>query len=491
MMKVSSMGIRNSDKKLLFKPLKLSEFRKKIADGLQNNTQEFDDISKVAKGQPAFRGIGQVHAPRLDSSAESGWTFLINPNDEMANEIKNTIKPLAKLRGMADNDQPLFFDSVPKDDWIFWLDDVYHEYRSCSKKHPPKYIFIIGSPDQIPLRFQSLLSLQSYVGRLDFTHKAEKQEKILQLKTYVEKLVKLENNNPVEKETIFFATDHGIGEDGCYDPTHYNHLYLETPLVSDVKSMQNFHVTEITSTQANPNQATKTSLLSNIENSKPALVFTASKSINASGENIDTQNEITGSIVCEGNQEGPLDDYLITADSISYEKPFCDGGIFFQYSDCSYGIPSSSYLSSYIRDTNALGIPEPLADRDFISAIPKRLLFHPNGPIAFIGHVDLELMLSYTNNEQPMPEGDRSSRLAPFSSCIDSLLKGRPVGFSLDSMIKNYGTLTALLATMHQQYIQRNFQNEEEFLDKLLDTFIRSTEAGNYMVFGDPAANLS
>ena len=490
-MKVSSMGIRKSDKKLLFKPIKISEFRKKIADGLQNNTKEFDDISKITQGQPTFRGIDQVHAPRLDVSSDSGWTFLINPNDELANEIKDVIKPLAKLRGMVDNDQPLYFDSVPKDDWIFWMDDVYQEYASGEKTFPPKYVFIIGDPEQIPFRFQSLLSLQAYVGRLDFTHKAEKQEKILQLKTYVEKIIKLENNNPVEQKAIFFATDHGIGEDGCYDPTHYNRLYLETPLVADVKAMGNFEITEIASTQDNPNQATKNSLLSNIENSKPALVFTASKSVNASGEDIDTQNEMAGSILCEGNPDESLENLAITANSIPYDKPFCEGGIFFQYSDCSFGTPSSSYLSSYISDASTFGIPEPLAERDLISSIPKKLLFHPKGPIAFVGHVDLELMLSYTDNEQPMPEGDKSSRLTPFSSCIDSILKGRPVGFSLDSMIKNYGTLTASLATLHQQYIQRDFQNEDVFLDTLLDVFIRSTESGNYMVFGDPAAKLS
>ena len=490
-MKISSMAIRKSDKKLLFKPLKVSEFRKKIADGLENNVQERGDVLDVAQGQPTFKGIGRVNAPRLDVPEECGWTFLINPNDDMANEIKDILKPLAKLRGMADGDEPLYFNNIPKSDWIFWMTGTYYSYRCGGKKFPPKYVFLIGSPDQIPLQFQSLLSLQAYVGRIDFSHKSDKTEKVSQLKKYVDKIIKLENNNPVEQKAIFFATDHGIQSDGCYDPTHYNHLYLEAPLANDVKAMGSFDVSEITSTQDNPNQATKNSLLNNIENSKPAFVFIASNSLNASDENIDVQNEFTGSIVCEGNHEDSLDNWLITADSISYDKPFGEGGIFFQYSDCSYGTPSSSYLSSYIRDAKTWGIPEPLAEREFISAIPKKLLFHPKGPLAFIGHVDLELMLSYNSSEQPIPEGDRSPRLSPFSFCTESLLKGRPVGFSLDSMIKNYGTLTASLADLHKRYIQKEFQNEEKFLDHLLDVFIRSTESGNYMVLGDPATHLS
>ena len=100
-------------------------------------------------------------------------------------------------------------------------------------------------------------------------------------------------------------------------------------------------------------------------------------------------------------------------------------------------------------------------------------------------------MLSYTNDENPMPEGDRDSRLAPFASCVEKLLKGVPVGYSFNPMANRYGLLMADLARKHEKYIDKSYSDEETHLDALLKVFIQSSELGNYMIFGDPAVSLT
>ncbi len=485
-MKISTLGVNHSNNKLLFQPIDLQNFQEKIAKGLKNNKKKIqEDALTTQKTAAGFKGIMQVPAPSPDVPRESGWTFLVNPNDPLCNEIEETILSLAKIRGMTENDKPLYFDNISKTDWPFWIEDEYVPYRIKNQKQAPRYVLIVASPSFVPLKFQAILSTYSYVGRIDFDDQLDNDQRILQLKTYVDKIKRIEEHSPVSHDVIFFATNHGINEQGCYDATHYSHLYLEKPLARDSKRL-GFKPNEIVR-----ENATKKKFLNAIKNSSPCLVFTASHGMMNTNQSLKEQKEITGAIVCEGNREKPYDEWLVTAEDIQSDSSFAEGGIFFEYANCSYGTPSSSYLNNWLVDMNEFKIPNITAESDFIASIPKKMLFNPKGPLAFVGHLDVELIPSFTNDEDPIPENDRNNRLEPFSFALESILKGRPVGYALGQMNQRYTNFVISLAEQYQIYQDKSFQDEEIFLNNLWKLFVAGTEAGNYMTLGDPAVRLS
>ena len=42
------------------------------------------------------------------------------------------------------------------------------------------------------------------------------------------------------------------------------------------------------------------------------------------------------------------------------------------------------------------------SERDFVAALPKRLLAHPRGPIAFVGHVDTAWFHGFDDPNNPL-----------------------------------------------------------------------------------------
>jgi len=70
-----------------------------------------------------------------------------------------------------------------------------------------------------------------------------------------------------------------------------------------------------------------------------------------------------------------------------------------------------------------------------VAALPKRLLSHPNGPIAFIGHVDAAWMHGFVDNPDHPDILDRwHRRIEPFVSALNSLLEVQPVGLALQGI---------------------------------------------------------
>lgn len=461
-MKVMSLGINYSTRKLLFKPLEDQEFAKAILNSLSKNIDDVRSLSRSTTRGTTFRGSQELERKIVDlgDPLSVGWTFLVGEKDPLKDKIIAEMRPLAERRGMKDPDKPLILNVTNGDDWLDWLQD---NYFSPDVDQQPHYVLIVGDPQQVPFRFQSILATAAAVGRLDF-------ESIDDLKTYVAKVIRLETakKSAVKKETIFFATDGGV-----QDPTYLSLRFMAEPLAKTLQSRK------IKTTTLFGDEATKSRLLELLSKAKPALVYTASHGLGAPDEPFAAQKKVNGGICCQETEH----DWLLTADDIPANEPFLEGSVVFQFACFGYGTPAESDYSHW------LGEQEINTTADFVSALPKRLLANPQGPIAFVGHVDTAWLHGFDDPEFPGISDVWNPRIEPFKRAVESLLGAQPSGHAMAPMSTRYDLYNAFLTNTYDR-MQRGKPLPPDFDKKLVNQFITRSDAQNYMILGDPAAHL-
>jgi hypothetical protein len=469
-MRILGMGLDMKGRRL-FEPIEESAFSEALLARLAPNTERVRGLGKAATRGATFRGEqGRRVVDRGDPKA-AGWSFLVSESDPRKGAIIEALAPLARARGMADPAKPLLFTSAGPDDWQQWLTDRYYAL-DLQNLPVPGYVLIVGGPEQVPFGFQSLMDSVASVGRLEF-------DQIDELAGYVAKLLRLEAapGPVVEREALFFATDGGLE-----DPTYFSRKYMAEPLAAHVRDRHKFTTTEIAG-----EAATKANLLQAFKQSKAGLVYTASHGLGATSETQATQTRYNGAICCQA--DGPLTlDHLLSADDIPLTEPILEGAVVFQFACYGYGTPAMSEYAHWMPET--WGKPERNAERDFIAALPKRLLAHPRGPIAFIGHLDTAFLHGFADASQPHTVDRWHTRIAPFKKAVDQLLGVQPSGLAMEGINERYSLCNALLTNTNDR-IQRGVMNwTEESMAGFVDTWITRGDAQNYLVFGDPAASL-
>lgn len=469
-MRILGMGLDMKGNRL-FEPIEEAAFTEALLARLAPNTARVRGLAKAATRGTTFRGEqGRRVADRGDPKA-AGWSFLVSEKDPRKDAIVEALAPLARARGMADPAKPLLFASDGPDDWQRWMTDCYYALDLAGQQ-VPAYVLIVGGPEQVPFGFQSLMDSVASVGRLEF-------DRIEDLAAYVAKLLRLEAapDPIVEREALFFATDGGLE-----DPTYFSRKYMAEPLAAHVRDKHKFKTTELAG-----EEATKANLLQAFKQSKAGLVYTASHGLGATSETQAVQTRYNGAICCQA--DGPLTlDHLLSADDIPLSEPILEGAVLFQFACFGYGTPAVSEYAHWMPDS--WGKAQQLAERDFVAALPKRLLAHPRGPIAFIGHLDTAFLHGFADASQPHTLDRWHTRIAPFKKAVDQLLGVQPSGLAMEGINERYSLCNALLTNTNDRIQRGTMTWTEEAMAGFVDTWITRGDAQNYLIFGDPAASL-
>lgn len=468
-MNILGMGKDYTTGQPLINPIDVVEFSKKILASFPHET--LPGLADASRSAFTFKKeVERDRYPDLGNPREVGWTFLVNSNDPQRDEIIKTLQPLAKHRNMKDPNSPLMIDFPPDSginaDWYWWLEE---NYKHPDIEKPPHYILLVGGPEYIPFHFQSFLDIAASVGRVAF-------DSIKDLQTYVEKIIRLETaDSPViDREVLYFATD-----EGSSDPTYYSCLYMATPLADYSKNTCKFRTHKLMK-----DDATKEKFIKLLKMTKPSLIYTASHGVGAPQEDLETQKKYNGAICCQPSPGQSFQESLFSGEDIPLNRPFLEGSIFFQFACFSYGTPRRSDFAHWLGD-QTLNSKE-----DFIAALPKKLIAHPKGPIAYIGHVDTAWLHSFADPDHPMIIDRWHSRILPFKKAVEVLLNVQPIGLAMESMNEAYNFGNQRLTSIWD-YIERGrYKMNPERHSRLVDTFIKRSDAQNYMIFGDPAVRL-
>jgi hypothetical protein len=361
---------------------------------------------------------------------------------------------------------PLLFSNEGPDEWFDWLLD---NYSSLEMEQVPHYVLIVGSPQQVPFHFQSLLSSAAAVGRVSY-------DSLDDLDTYVKKILKLETmSSPVTtRDAIFFAPDAGLG-----DATYFSRRYMAEPMAETIEKKSGLKIQKLIG-----DQATKGGLVGAVQSTRPALVYTASHGLAAPSESLAIQKRYNGAICCQPSGDESLRQRLYSTDDVLVGEPFLEGSVFFQFACYGYGTPAESDFMHW------LNRPTFNSTADFVAALPKRLLAQPGGPIAFIGHVDTAWLHGFDDPESPHLLERWHPRIEPFVYAVLQLLETNPVGLAMSRFPKRYDITNAQLTSTFDRLQRGSLQMTPTLRTKLAQVFITRSDAQNYMIFGDPAVRL-
>jgi len=110
-------------------------------------------------------------------------------------------------------------------------------------------------------------------------------------------------------------------------------------------------------------------------------------------------------------------------------RPFMPDGLWLMFACFGAGTPDASAFAPWLDRLQAFGRKPPDVRRSlalgapFIADLPQRALANPEGPLAFIGHVDLAWTFSFREGDDP-----GETRAGRFARVLRAALSGMPVG---------------------------------------------------------------
>lgn len=334
----------------------------------------------------------------------------------------------------------------------------------------PFYVLLVGSPEEIPFRFQYQLDVQYAVGRLHF-------DDLQGYDSYARSVVAAEEGQArLGRKLTFFAAQ---SPDDVATRRSANDLIK--PLARGILDNPRTAAEGWTVETVAAEQATKARLSQILGGPEtPALLFTASHGVEF--DQLDPrQIPHQGAILCSdwpgprqwGHRAVPPSFYM-AGDDVASDAQLL-GTIAFHFACFGAGTPR---LDDFPHEKGAQAAIAPHA---FLAGLPKRLLGHPKGgALAVIGHVERAWTYSFS-------DAGGARQVETFSSTLRRMmLGGAPVGFAVEYFNDRYAELATGL-TEDMENLKYGTPVDEFDLTK---RWTEHNDARSYVVLGDPAVRL-
>ena len=421
--------------------------------------------------------------PAEAQPVEAGWTIFVNQDDPNKEAYKDIFAPLAERRGMIKPGQPIeqnWFEienEVIKDrNWDKWLSE---RYLWMSRMERPRYVLLLGDTHWLPLGFQIDMSINAFVGRLAF-------DELDDYNAYVRKILFLESQDSpiVENQVLFVAPEFSLNKHAI-TATQYSCQFLVAGLMNSVNQLG------IDTIALFGKDATKNNFLHALKHSNPAVVFVAGPGLYAATSNslddLGLMHKLNGAICFpeETKKRRSVESFSAEdVDSLPPEEPLFYGSVVYQFSSFGYGMSAASDFSIW-KDRFQFVQPE----EEFIAALPKKLVAHPKGPVAYIGQLDLALINSL-GNAFSFDREALDPRLASLKITLEEMLSGHPPAYSIWELKEHYmSIMNYQLNVLKRTDILKSWNEKEK--SKYVDRWLMLNDSKNYMIFGDPAARSS
>jgi len=430
--------------------------------------------------------IGSFYNPGMagnDLNAQ-GWGIFA-PEGEAGDRLLAAIAPLVAARE-AELGAPAPVFRVPAkmspSDADSWRRDV---YESADPDDQPFYQLFLGDLDQTPLALQQAQAIDSCVGRLAFSELEDYE-------AYAAKVLRWERAPDEGMADLLLHTVH----DGT-PATSIGARDLVAPLrelALDARERGKLSIGDLVesgdSDDPSPDQ-----LIDTVTGRDRGLLFSLSHGEGAPRKgwsSVDQQRAGQGAMSFGRGGRLRGDDLR--------DRPFLPGGMWFMFACYGAGTPNESRFRHWLqqlRDAGKFrGKPEAVlrslpteGERPFVAALPRVALANPQGPLAFIGHLDL----AWTYSFQELDRGKKDGTAGKFFKVLRSILRGDRIGLSLREITRAYLDKNQNLTDRYDSKRSQAVKGAPEIDDRIqmAHLWMARQELAGYTVLGDPAARLA
>ena len=418
--------------------------------------------------------------PSLHNLQESGWGIIFPADADPAD--RDGLRPLLDhRRAQVTKRYPSRYREFQGDQAYRPGDSVFdfltRQGLGVGQDDPervPRVLLLAGSPQQIPLETQYLLSQMGYaVGRIHFNDPAE-------YKNYAASVVAAEKDSQLGSRRIAMFAPLHAGDPG----TNLTNRFMTSLATSLHQRFSDWEIVRIIADAAD-----RPALLQLFrgERGRAALQVIGGHGLPARlGDPLQTRKQ--GSIVCsDWSGFGAIfSGHFVGPDDVPTDSDL-QGSIIFMFSEFSAGTPKFSDFPSVKNPKRQL------AEQDFLAPLSMRLLSLPCAALAILGHIDTHWAYSITGEEGRMTEVDFYS----FLYLLLDLMRGFPIGAATRHLRDRYNALRTALDVLESAANERSKADEDaEDQDvssrkrMIEQQRIATTDARNWIILGDPAVRL-
>lgn len=414
---------------------------------------------------------------------------LIVPEGEAGKRLEALVQRLVDQRRSEQDGHEVRVYRVPARldpaDAARWHREVYLD-ESLPESELPFYQLILGDLDQIPLALQQVQMIDGVVGRLAFPDDRGYE-------AYVDKLLRWERAPAAIPAalSLFFTAHDGTGA------TTLGYEALVSPCLAIARKdreLGSYPAREIVELGGPARRPAADELLAAVAAVDPSVLLSVSHgkgAPRAGWASIDEQRRLQGAMSL--GTGGVLAGHDLAA------RPFLPGGIWFMLACYGAGTPDTSVYAPWLEDLRQLGqyggridavlrsLPK-AGERPFIAALPQAVLANPDGPVAFVGHIDLAWSYSFQELDSTTGPKNRQRR---FTSLLHYALRRDRVGVAFRELAScALAADTELLGLYGQQAARRGAAMDPAQMARLGHLWMLRQDLLGYVLLGDPAARL-
>ncbi|HEX6901106.1 MAG TPA: hypothetical protein VF789_15385 [Thermoanaerobaculia bacterium] len=466
-------GVDARTGRYLTAPASEEEFARRIRSSPLTSAQLLEYkwwVTNYAPDDPK-RAPAQDVDPRDLSSA--GWGVLFAPS--VSPEVERALQPLLRHRqqvaGANFRNYRLPLNRLASKEAFFTETKTRSGPANPKGGKLPYYLLIVGNPAEISFAFQYDLDVQYAVGRLHFTDK-DGQEDIDAYAAYARNVVETEQaaaarrtELPPKQITLF-----GVSQQGDRATERAEDALIRPLAQTLTEDRQGWRLTRLVGPQADKEQLSR--LLGGSET--PSLLLTTSHGmVFPYGD--EHQRSRQGALLCQdwpGDPHPAQPEHYFSGEDLSDEADL-RGLISFHFACYSGGTPDvSSFFES------SLSQPKRLAPAPFVSGLAQRLLSHPRGALAVVGHVDKAWSTSFSWSDH--------SQIGLYENTLKRLIDGHPIGSAMEFFNQCHAELAVDFAELCK--IREKLG---EVADTLFTRIFRANDdVRNFVVLGDPAVKV-
>ncbi|MRG92564.1 hypothetical protein [Polyangium spumosum] len=406
---------------------------------------------------------------------------LIVPQGQTGDRLLEIVRPLVEARRAAQGGREVkVFRAPPRLDMAGaarWRKDVFDRGADLAVDLP-RYQLILGDLDQVPLAIQQAQQSDGYVGRLAFPDERGYE-------AYVHKILAAERaaaHDSPPRATFYTVHDGTAATSATYRSLVRPGLELARSRAASGE----FYASTIEEC-GRVDAPSPDEWLEASSRPGPGVLFSVSHGAGPPREgwkNFAEQHARQGAM--RFGREGTF------AASDMGERPFVPGGVWFMVACYGGGTPDKSAYRHWLERLYKLGQYGGEAEEvlralprnapPFIASLPRAALANPNGPLAFLGHVDLAWTYSFEERDAGTP----IARPARFLSVVRSLVRGDRVGISFRELVRFFEQANTELTSLYDLEAGGGRRDEA----RLGHLWMLRQDLSGYILLGDPAVRL-